>query len=62
MKKHIIHKNCRNAFSLVEVVLTISVITILALIGTATITTVKPAAELSKIQSDTQVLNTAIKM
>ncbi len=62
MKIHVTQTQRSNAFTMVEMVLTVAVVAILALIGTVTITTVKPAAELSKIQSDTQVLNTAIKM
>lgn len=47
---------------MVEVMIAVSVVAILALIAVATITKVKPAAEMSKLRSDIQNLNTAIKI
>ncbi|MDF1813650.1 MAG: VWA domain-containing protein, partial [Verrucomicrobiales bacterium] len=62
MKKLADTKKTTNAFSMVEVMIVLAVISILALISVATITKVKPAAEISKLRSDVQSLNTAVKI
>lgn len=52
----------RSAFSILEIVIAIAVVGVLATIGVLTVTKVKPAAETSKLRSDVQNINSAIKV
>lgn len=51
-----------SAFPVLEIVIAIAVIGVLATIGDLMVTKVKPAAEASKLRSDVQNLNSAIKV